>query len=98
MARARRRGRALSQVSLRMMNRILVIGGTGNVSREVVAQLWARQATFRVMARNPAGAGLAPEIDVVAGDLTAPDTLTNALRDVDAVFLVWVAPPESAPA
>jgi uncharacterized protein YbjT (DUF2867 family) len=80
------------------VKRILVIGGTGNVGRHVVDQLQAVGARFRVMARNPDASGLAPEVDVVPGDLTVPHTLDRCLDDVDAVFLVWVAPPEAAPA
>jgi uncharacterized protein YbjT (DUF2867 family) len=45
------------------------------------------------MTRNPAAAGLAPPIEVVRGDLTVPETLDRCLRDIDSVFLVWVAPP-----
>ena len=36
-----------------LMNRILVVDGTGNVGRLVVSQLAARGARFRVMTRNP---------------------------------------------
>lgn len=78
------------------MNRILVIGGTGNVGRHVVEQLSAAGARFRVMARNPDAAGLPSEVEVVRGDLTIPDTLDSCLERVDAVFLVWVAPPAAA--
>jgi len=73
------------------MNRILVIGGTGNVGRHVVAQL-AAVGACRVMTRNDA-AGVPPEVDVVRGDPTVPETLDPCLRDIDAVFLVWTAPP-----
>jgi uncharacterized protein YbjT (DUF2867 family) len=79
------------------MNRILVIGGTGNIGRQVVCQLRAAGARFRVMTRNPAAAGLPPEVEVVRGDLTVPETLDPCLEDVDTVFLVWVAPPVAAP-
>src|SRR5437899_1207531 len=76
------------------MNRILVIGGTGNVGRQVVHQLAARGARFRAMTRNPDAAGLPPQVEVVRGDLTVPETLDPCLQDdVDTVFLVWVAPP-----
>jgi uncharacterized protein YbjT (DUF2867 family) len=75
------------------MNRILVIGGTGNVGRQVVHQLASSGAHFRAMTRNPDAADLPPQVEVVRGDLTVPETLDPCLRDVDAVFLVWVAPP-----
>jgi len=74
------------------MTRILVTGATGNVGREVVAQLRAAGCRVRAMTRNPAHANMPADVEVVAGDLTAPDTLDAALDDVDAVFLVWVAP------
>jgi uncharacterized protein YbjT (DUF2867 family) len=74
------------------MNRILVTGGTGNVGRHVVSQLVARGERFRVMTRNPDAAHLPPQVEVVNGDLTLPETLETCLRNVDTVFLVWVAP------
>lgn len=79
------------------MNRILVIGGTGNVGRQVVYQLGTTGARFRAMTRNPDAAGLPPQVEVVRGDLTVPETLDRCLEDVDTVFLVWVAPPAAAP-
>jgi uncharacterized protein YbjT (DUF2867 family) len=80
------------------MNRVLVMGGTGNVGRHVVDRLVAAEAPFRVMSRNPDAAGLPSLVDVVRGDLTAPDTLDRCLKDVETVFLVWVAPPDAAAA
>jgi len=59
------------------MNRILVIGGTGNVGRHVVAQL-AAVGACRVMTRNDA-AGLPPQVEVVRGDVTVPETLDRCL-------------------
>ena len=78
------------------MNRILVIGGTGNVGRHVVDQLAATGARFRAMTRNPEVAGLPARVDVVRGDLTIPETLDRCLQDIDTVFLVWVATPAAA--
>ncbi|HTM24578.1 MAG TPA: NAD(P)H-binding protein [Vicinamibacterales bacterium] len=80
------------------MNRILVIGGTGNVGRHVVDQLAATGARFRAMTRNPDAAGLPPEVEVLRGDLTVPETLDRCLQGIDTVFLVWVAPPVAVPA
>src|SRR3989442_11076260 len=75
------------------MNRILVMGGPGNVGRQVVYQLAATGARFRAMTRNRDAAGLPPQVEVVRGDLTVPETLNRCLQDIDTVFLVWVAPP-----
>jgi uncharacterized protein YbjT (DUF2867 family) len=71
---------------------ILVTGATGNVGRELVVQLRAAGRTVRALTRNPQSANLPRDIEVVTGDLSAPDTLDACLDDVDDVFLVWVAP------
>ena len=81
------------------MNRILVIGATGNVGRQVLSQLPATGVRVRALARNPDTAGLPPHVEVVRGDLTLPETLDGCLDGIDAVFLVWTAPPAAvAPA
>jgi len=75
------------------MNRILIIGATGRVGREVLSQLPAAGARVRALVRNPQTAGLPPHVDVVRGDLTVAETLDECLDGIDAVFLVWTAPP-----
>ena len=52
----------------------------------------------RALARRPDEAALPAGAEVVAGDLTVPASLDAALHDVDAVFLVWTAPIDSAAA
>ena len=74
------------------MNRILVIGATGTVGRQVVSRLVAVDAQIRALARNPGAAGLARQVEVVRGDLTVPETLDGCLNGIDTVFLVWTAP------
>lgn len=81
------------------MNPILVFGATGKVGRQVVSQLIAAGSPVRAMARNPDAANLPPQVEVVRGDLTVPETLDACLDNNDAVFLVWTAPPSAvAPA
>jgi nucleoside-diphosphate-sugar epimerase len=75
------------------MERVLIIGGTGNVGRHVVTQLSGSGTQVRALARNPATARLPPEVEVVRGDLTVPESLDRCLDGIDTVFLVWVAPP-----
>jgi uncharacterized protein YbjT (DUF2867 family) len=72
--------------------RILVTGATGQIGRVVVAQLSAAGVPVRALSRNPQTVGFPAAIEVVSGDLSAPETLDDALDDVGAVFLVWVAP------
>jgi len=74
------------------MNRILVIGGTGTVGRQVLSRLVAGGAQVRALVRNPGAAQLPPQVEMVRGDLTLPDTLDACLEGIDTVFLVWTAP------
>jgi uncharacterized protein YbjT (DUF2867 family) len=71
---------------------ILVTGATGNVGRELVVQLRAAGRTVRALTRNPQSANLPGDVEIVAGDLSAPATLDACLDGIDDVFLVWVAP------
>src|SRR5579862_6819404 len=82
-----------------LMNRILIVGGSGNIGRQVLSQLTATGVQVRALARNPESIDWPPRVEVVRGDLTFPETLDCALDGVDTVFLVWVAPPATvAPA
>jgi uncharacterized protein YbjT (DUF2867 family) len=74
------------------MKRILVIGATGTVGRQVISQLIAANVSVRALARNPDSANLPAQVEIVQGDLTIPDTLDRSLDDVDEVFMVWTAP------
>lgn len=59
---------------------ILVTGATGTVSRNVVTGLLGRGAHVRALAREPAAAGLPPEVDVRRGDLTDPTAVDRVSR------------------
>ena len=77
------------------MNRVLIIGATGTVGRQVVSQLMTRNVTIRAMSRNPEAARLPQQVEVLPGDLCSPETLDHCLTDVDTVFLVWSVPPSA---
>ena len=74
------------------MTRTLVIGATGNIGREVVLHLAANGLPVRALTRKSDEASMPPEVEVVQGDLTSPESLDGCLAGIDAVFLVWTAP------
>ena len=80
------------------MNRVLVIGATGNIGRQVLSQLPAAGAQVRALTRDPHETRLPPQVEVVRGDLTIPETLDGCLDGIDTVFLVWTAPPATVAA
>ncbi|MFF3375353.1 SDR family oxidoreductase [Streptomyces sp. NPDC002680] len=67
---------------------ILVTGATGNVGGKVLARLRQSGHKVRALTRDPARAGFAPDLDVVAADLGRPETLQGVLDGVDKVFLM----------
>ncbi|WP_224244726.1 NAD(P)H-binding protein [Hyalangium gracile] len=69
--------------------RVLVTGATGNVGRHVVSQLLRTGTAVRALTRNPGSPGLPPGVELVRGDLSAPDSLGSAMNGIDAVFLLW---------
>ena len=78
---------------------VLVTGATGRVGRMVIDQLTDAGVPVRALTRRTEAAATLPRnVEVVTGDLTAPSSLDAALRGVAAVFLVWTAPPATAPA
>jgi uncharacterized protein YbjT (DUF2867 family) len=77
---------------------VLVTGATGRVGRVVVDELLRAGVPVRALTRRPEAASLPAAVEVVAGDLTVPESLDASLQDVSAVFLVWTAPPATAPA
>jgi len=78
---------------------VLVTGATGRVGRAVVDVLMDAGVPVRALThRSEAAATLPANVEVVTGDLTVPESLDAGLRGVGAVFLVWTAPPATAPA
>jgi uncharacterized protein YbjT (DUF2867 family) len=66
---------------------ILVTGATGNVGREAVKVLLDDGEEVVAVTRNPAAAALPGSAHVVDGDPSRPQTLTSALRGVEAVLI-----------
>ena len=64
---------------------ILVTGGTGTVGSEVVAQLLQTGEAVRVMTRDPSNARPGANVDLAAGDLGKPETLTSAVDGIERV-------------
>lgn len=79
------------------LTRVLVTGATGRIGRSVVGLLAEAGVPVRALTHRSDGAATLPtNVEVVAGDLTEPESLDAALQGVGAVFLVWTAPPETA--
>ncbi len=70
---------------------ILVTGATGTIGRHVVHQLAERGQPVRALTRNPAGATMPAGVEIVGGELTAPETLGPALEGVTGLQLMSLA-------
>jgi uncharacterized protein YbjT (DUF2867 family) len=71
---------------------ILVTAATAPVGRSVVEQLVEAGHDVRALTRDPDDADLPAGADVVAGDLSDPESLRAAMQGVSAVFLLAVVP------
>ncbi len=76
---------------------ILVTGATGTVGCHVVDQLMQLGQPVRALTRNPEKANLPQGAQVVAGDLTNPETLWPALTNVTAMHLINFGGDDYAP-
>ncbi|MEU6483046.1 NAD(P)H-binding protein [Streptomyces sp. NPDC046887] len=74
-------------------------GATGRIGRVVIDRLLEAGVPVRALTRRSGTAVTLPaEVEVFTGDLAVPESLDPALRGAGAVFLVWTAPPPTAPA
>ena len=65
---------------------VLVIGATGSIGRLVVEEAASAAYDVRALVRDSRrGRELPSGVQAVVGDLTRPETLSDAVRDVDAV-------------
>lgn len=67
---------------------VLVTGATGLIGNAIARRLVARGDTVRALVRDPEKAArlLPSEVQLVRGDVTAPDSLPAAVQGVDHVF------------
>lgn len=74
---------------------ILVVGATGHLGTRLVAQLSAAGVTPRALVRSrEKGEAIASMATPVLGDLLAPETLADAFRGAERVFIVAPPTPE----
>lgn len=66
---------------------ILVTGATGAVGRNVVVNLVEAGENVRAVTRTPDAAALPPSVEVRAGDLAMPESLSEPLRGASALYL-----------
>jgi hypothetical protein len=45
----------------------------------------------------PEAARFPPQVEIMRGDLTRPETLDACLDSIDRVFLLWITPPATVP-
>jgi uncharacterized protein YbjT (DUF2867 family) len=75
---------------------ILVTGATGLSGSELVRRLSAKGIPSRALVRNLAKAqplALLPNVEVVEGDMTRPDSMTAAFHGVDRAMLISTSDP-----
>ncbi len=65
---------------------VLVVGATGSIGSLVVEEAVRQGCTVRALVRNPGKAReLSSEAQVVVGDVTRPETLSDAVDGIDAI-------------
>jgi len=71
------------------MKPILILGGTGHYGRHIVNSLVQREAPVRVLTRNVPRARdiFGEQVELLAGDITDPESVKSALENVSAVII-----------
>lgn len=69
-------------------NKILVTGGTGYVGGRLIPLLEQRGESLRLMARRTdyLRSRVGAQLEIVEGDVTKPDSLNDALRNIDTAY------------
>jgi uncharacterized protein YbjT (DUF2867 family) len=66
--------------------KVLIVGATGSIGRHVVDEAFHQGHSVRALVRSPEkGRQLPAGTKIVVGDLTRPETLGAAVKDVDAI-------------
>lgn len=66
---------------------ILIVGATGSVGRHVTAEALAAGHRVTAMSRRASRTAMLPaDVQTVIADLSRPETLADAVRDIDAVI------------
>ncbi len=69
--------------------KVLVVGATGRVGREVVKALLQRGAGVRALTRKQPRPGAFPDVvEIALGDLNDPVSTAEAMKGVDKLFLL----------
>ena len=71
---------------------IFVVGSTGPLGREFVAQAMREGHVVRALARNPSALKPAPGLEVVRGDVFDQPSLDAAARGQDAAVVILGLP------
>ncbi len=77
--------------------KFLVTGATGHIGRYLVEQLAREGHHVLALTRKPAKANFSNKVEVVAGDLTVPDTLAPLLEGVTGLHLINFGGDDYAP-
>lgn len=77
--------------------KILVTGATGRVGRYLVEQLLDAGYEVRALTRNPQKANLPAGAQVMAGDLTKPETLEAAFEGISGLHMINFGGDDYAP-
>jgi uncharacterized protein YbjT (DUF2867 family) len=65
---------------------VLVVGATGSIGHLAVEEAIRQGCTVRALVRNPGkGRAFPTEVQVIVGDVTRPETLSDAVDGIDAV-------------
>ena len=67
---------------------ILVTGATGRIGRHVVDQLIKRDASVRVLVRDPSKADFPSQVEIAQGDMLDIEALRNAFAGINTLFLL----------